>query len=240
MAKIKKAQKGGSVDSSAIYKKRAEDAGNKLLKDDVRNFGKNVKDFATKQADSKRYERKGKPGYDAQGNRKPLSSMLKFKKSKEGGSFPDLNKDGKVTKKDVLIGRGVLPKTAKKGVKMKKAQDGEKLKVALRAGQLKRLGRLSAKNPEKAEKVGKSMVERATRKQRGVEYLKKNAPALKPSSIKSSVEMKKGGKLKKARSGATLSPSNKSTSSNLAGYKRVIGKSMRMGGSMKKCRGGCY
>jgi len=52
--------------------------------------------------------------------------------------------------------------------------------------------------------------------------------------------MKKGGKLKKARSGATLSPSNKNTSSNLAGYKRVIGKSMRMGGSMKKCRGGCY
>jgi hypothetical protein len=212
MARIKKAQAGKSVDSSAIYKKRANDAGNKLMKDDVRNFGKNIKDFATKQADLKRYERKGKPGYDAQGNRKPLKDMLKFKKSKDGGSFPDLNKDGKVTKKDVLIGRGVLPKTAKKGVKMKKAQDGEKLKVALRSGQLKRLGKLSAKNPEKAEKVGKSMVERATRKQRGVEYLKKNAPALKPSSAKSSVEMKKGGKVKKAQ----------------------------MGGSMKKCRGGCY
>jgi hypothetical protein len=212
MARIKKAQAGKSVDSSAIYKKRAQDAGNKLMKDDVRNFGKNIKDFATKQADLKRYERKGKPGYDAQGNRKPLKDMLKFKKSKDGGSFPDLNKDGKVTKKDVLIGRGVLPKTAKKGVKMKKAQDGEKLKVALRSGQLKRLGRLSAKNPEKAEKVGKSMVERATRKQRGVEYLKKNAPSLKPSSAKSSVEMKKGGKVKSAR----------------------------MGGSMKKCRGGCY
>lgn len=45
-------------------------------------------------------------------------------KAKSGGSFPDLNKDGKLTKKDVLIGRGVLPKTAKKGVKVKKAQDG--------------------------------------------------------------------------------------------------------------------
>jgi hypothetical protein len=84
MKKIKKAQMGKSVDSSAIYKKRAEDAGNKLMKDDVRNFGKNVKDFATKQADSKRYERKGKPGFDEQGNRKPLSSMLKIKKGQAG------------------------------------------------------------------------------------------------------------------------------------------------------------
>jgi hypothetical protein len=48
-------------------------------------------------------------------------SMKKKKPSmKSGGSFPDLNKDGKVTKKDVLIGRGVLPKTAKKGMKLKK------------------------------------------------------------------------------------------------------------------------
>ena len=124
MAKIKKAQKGGSVDSSAMYKKKATDAASKVIKNDVRSIGKNVKDFATKQADSKRYERKGKPGFDEQGNRKPLSSMFKLKKSKEGGSFPDLNKDGKVTKKDVLIGRGVLPKTAKKGIKMMKRADG--------------------------------------------------------------------------------------------------------------------
>jgi len=45
---------------------------------------------------------------------------------KKGGSFPDLNKDGKVTKKDILIGKGVLPKTAKKGGKVKKAQKGTK------------------------------------------------------------------------------------------------------------------
>jgi len=30
------------------------------------------------------------------------------KKAKSGGSFPDLNKDGKVTKADVLVGRGVI------------------------------------------------------------------------------------------------------------------------------------
>ena len=33
--------------------------------------------------------------------------MMKKKKKK---SFPDLNKDGKITKADVLIGRGVLKK----------------------------------------------------------------------------------------------------------------------------------
>lgn len=30
---------------------------------------------------------------------------------KKGGSFPDLNKDGKVTKADILKGRGVIKKT---------------------------------------------------------------------------------------------------------------------------------
>jgi hypothetical protein len=162
-------------------------------------------------------------------------SSLGMKSVKAG-----FDKNPGVTRADIIV---AAKKEAKKGAKIKKAQDGEKLKVALRSGQLKRLGRLSAKNPEKAEKVGKSMVERATRKQRGVEYLKKNAPALKPSSAKSSVEMKKGGKIKKARSGATLSPSKNSTSNRLSSYGRVIGKNLsklRMGGSMKKCRGGCY
>jgi hypothetical protein len=44
---------------------------------------------------------------------------------KKGGSFPDLNKDGKITKADILKGRGVI---AKKGMKVKKAQNGDKLK----------------------------------------------------------------------------------------------------------------
>jgi hypothetical protein len=41
----------------------------------------------------------------------------KMKKAKSGGSFPDLNKDGKVTKADILKGRGVI---AKSGMKMAK------------------------------------------------------------------------------------------------------------------------
>jgi len=35
------------------------------------------------------------------------------------GSFPDLNKDGKVTKADILMGRGVIGKKKKKKKKMK-------------------------------------------------------------------------------------------------------------------------
>ena len=45
------------------------------------------------------------------------------KSMKTGGSFPDLNKDGKITQKDILIGKGVLPKTAKKGGSMKKSMN---------------------------------------------------------------------------------------------------------------------
>ena len=50
----------------------------------------------------------------AQGLKK--GSQVKKKKKKK--SFPDLNKDGKVTMKDILIGRGVIKK-AKVGMQMK-------------------------------------------------------------------------------------------------------------------------
>ena len=50
----------------------------------------------------------------AQGLKK--GSQVKKKKKKK--SFPDMDGDGKVTKKDILIGRGVLKK-AKVGMQMK-------------------------------------------------------------------------------------------------------------------------
>lgn len=46
-------------------------------------------------------------------------------KAKNGKSFPDLNKDGKITKADILKGRGVI---AKKGMKVEKAQAGKTVK----------------------------------------------------------------------------------------------------------------
>lgn len=42
----------------------------------------------------------------------------KVTKAKNGKSFPDLNKDGKITKADILKGRGVI---AKKGASVKKS-----------------------------------------------------------------------------------------------------------------------
>lgn len=52
-------------------------------------------------------------------------------KAKNGKSFPDLNKDGKVTKADILKGRGVI---AKKGASIKKAQEGTKVIKGSRPG----------------------------------------------------------------------------------------------------------
>ena len=49
--------------------------------------------------------------------------MARKNKAKNGKSFPDLNKDGKITRADILKGRGVI---AKKGVTIKKAQNGRR------------------------------------------------------------------------------------------------------------------
>jgi hypothetical protein len=63
------------------------------------------------------------PGRPAQNMPKVKAKVKVVKKAKSGAKF-DLNKDGKTTFKDVLIGRGVLSKNAKSGTKMKKAQYG--------------------------------------------------------------------------------------------------------------------
>lgn len=70
---------------------------------------------------------KGEPSVkDMYQNSKPApkpapKSMVGIRKAKSGGSFPDLNKDGKVTKADILKGRGVI---AKKGAAVKKCKYG--------------------------------------------------------------------------------------------------------------------
>lgn len=48
----------------------------------------------------------------------------KMTKAKSGGSFPDLNKDGKITKADILKGRGVIAKKGAKVAKMAKCKYG--------------------------------------------------------------------------------------------------------------------
>ena len=71
-------------------------------------------------------------------------------KAKNGKSFPDLNKDGKITKADILKGRGVI---AKKGMKIKKAQDGKKMNYTERAADAKK--RYEASTNPKLEGVNR-------------------------------------------------------------------------------------
>ena len=52
-------------------------------------------------------------------NSKMTGKMMKKKKKKKG-KFPDMSGDGKVTKKDILIARGVIKKGKKKKTKKKK------------------------------------------------------------------------------------------------------------------------
>ncbi len=63
-----------------------------------------------------------RPIMDKNSPKPPKSSNSNsMKKAKNGKSFPDLNKDGKITKADILKGRGVI---AKKGAKIAKCKTG--------------------------------------------------------------------------------------------------------------------
>lgn len=148
--------------------------------------------------------------------------MATVKKMQKGGSLgmksvkAGFDKNPGVTRADIIV---AAKKEAKGGVKLKKSQAGSK--VALRTAQLKRIGRLSAKNPDKAEQVGAKMVERATRRQRGKEYIQKNLSTLMPKS-------KGGSKLKKQAAVAiAMKKAGKSPKKAMGGMK------------MGKCKYGC-
>ena len=86
--------------------------------------------------------------------------------AKNGKSFPDLNKDGKVTRADILKGRGVI---AKKGAKIKKAQTGtaiKKFKTETQAADagFKKIGGVYSKARPKAAKTVTKMKNGGTKK----------------------------------------------------------------------------
>jgi hypothetical protein len=78
-------------------------------------------------ASKSNYENKSYSKMLESGKSKPKAVVPK-KKAKSGGSFPDLNKDGKITKADILKGRGVIKNggkmKAKGGMKMGKCKYG--------------------------------------------------------------------------------------------------------------------
>ena len=86
--------------------------------------------------------------YNNRGTRVPGMIM------KEGGSFPDLSGDGKVTKKDILMGRGVIKK--KKGgatkdacyhkVRARELAAGNKWPSAYASGRLAKCRKVGSSN----------------------------------------------------------------------------------------------
>ena len=132
---VKKAQSG-------IEKSKATPKGyvrgemtNKLYKKEVMDkWEKGMGDALDKAAGTGKYyapKKVAKTKMQNGGTKKPLGVDSKIKnayntpskptstgkKAKSGGSFPDLNKDGKITKADILKGRGVI---AKKGASVSK------------------------------------------------------------------------------------------------------------------------
>jgi hypothetical protein len=215
-----------------MYGKKAQ-AGKKIAKPFKSEMGKPMTAAQKKKQQADELKMVDYPGRPAMPEINYKGGPKVKKKMKSGGkAFPDLNKDGKVTKADILVGRGVIK--AKKGVKMKKAQAGMSAapSVSLRARQLKRIGRLSAKDPDKAKEVGSRMVERATRRQRGKEFIKKNLSELMPQS-------RKGSKLKKAQFGVAAGSLGKSSSMKKKPKSTSLFRGMKSGGSMGKCRYGC-
>jgi hypothetical protein len=93
---VKKMQEGGKVKDSWL----AKTVGKRSKLDDY-------KDSAAKWVSKKT------------GIAESSSPKSYIKKAGTGGSFPDLNKDGKITRADILKGRGVIAKSGKKMSKKK-------------------------------------------------------------------------------------------------------------------------
>jgi hypothetical protein len=118
MGKIKKYQPGGSIKGNVPKGVKVDTS--KVIKGMNKIMNPKKKDVdlsAPGKGMMKELEKKGSmPASKKNVGRKGV----KVSKAKNGKSFPDLNKDGKITKADILKGRGVI----KNGGKVKKAQAG--------------------------------------------------------------------------------------------------------------------
>jgi hypothetical protein len=116
-------KKINTADSTAYYGKQME----KFMKkrSSVRIDKAPPYDLKANKAMSDMYRqtKKGKEGYDENGH--PISKKMQAG-AKNTKSFPDLNKDGKITKADILKGRGVIKKTGSKSMKADEKMCGSK------------------------------------------------------------------------------------------------------------------
>jgi hypothetical protein len=115
MATVKKAQKGKNVPKGMVP---SEMFPGKMIPKAKSNYA--TGEYSKMLDDARR-----KTEALAKSKTKMKTGGKAVKKAKSGGSFPDLNKDGKVTKADILKGRGVI---ARKGAKVAKSSGMKKCK----------------------------------------------------------------------------------------------------------------
>jgi hypothetical protein len=152
----------------------------------------------------------GKTPLDKKGNVMKKGGVVK---AKNGKSFPDLNKDGKITKADILKGRGVI---AKKGKTIKKAQLGGLLDKVVGG-----LGKSAGGFSKIKDMFGNSGFGNAGLGMINSLRKKKQASAQAPAPA-----MKKGGKVaKKMQYGGAAAS--------------MVPPMMKKGGATKKCKYGC-
>ena len=105
---------GGNIDKTNKYIDRI----NKFRSDEMRRKGPAIVPGAKekgllKSSKSGGAPRRGKDRRKMMGGGMTMMPRAMYKKG--GKSFPDLSGDGKVTMKDILMGRGVIPRKGKKG-----------------------------------------------------------------------------------------------------------------------------
>jgi len=178
----------------------SERIGNITLRD-VKNAGEDALNLATVGLYSR-----GKRALGGEYKYKKLGEKKnggKVTKAKNGKSFPDLNKDGKITKADVLKGRGVI---AKKGASIKKAQNGYTGEPGLleRTGPMKKTktkerstdGNYVTKTVTRTRPGG---ITKSTKTRRSLQGFLQGAPRV--SELKNGGKMKSGGSMKKCKYG---------------------------------------
>ena len=246
MTKVKKAQSGIKL-RRGQYKRLGRIA--EKNPDRADKVSDRMKERATRLERGKRV---------AQSSGSRASNMLP--KAKDGKSFPDLNKDGKITKADILKGRGVI---AKKGAKVKKAQDGDTTQVQ-KPPVLTPKGRTGMAGGIEGDLFDRSRRDRLSIRSmskdsdaaRRREMMMKSLEKPRKSSVNKVGGMKLGGKIKKAQAGLTASnkrvgpvdpkgawtkvqemnlpPRNVKTSVSLKKDKQLGATKMKSGGKMKK------
>lgn len=139
-----------------------------------------------------------------------MMTKKKMTKAKNGKSFPDLNKDGKITKADILKGRGVI------------AQKGATVKKPLSPAPKKKGAMDAVKAVGKYVSTFGGATERDNPKQKDINIVKKIKET--GTAVKNKLGLKSGGSVKKMQYG---------------GKAASMKPTMKSGGKMSKCKYGC-